>query len=107
MAKGSGGGGRGGKLGTVSVRGRSASELFGSAPGTMREGSFKFLRSGGKADPKFPVTLTKTPDGKIRGTDGRHRITLAREAGQKSIQGMLRILGPRGGEKRRKVKILL
>lgn len=106
MAKGSGGGGRG-SVGAVSIRGKGVAALFGSAPGTMRPESFAFLRGGGKASPGTPVTLTRYADGKLVGTDGRHRITVAREQGKKSITGELRTVGPRGGEKRRKVRILL
>lgn len=107
MSKGSGGGGRGTRLSSVSIRGKSVESLFRSAAGTMRSASFAFLRGGGKASKSTPVTLTKYPDGSLRGTDGRHRITIAREQGKKSIGGVLRTMGPRGGVKTKKVRILL
>lgn len=51
----------------------------------MREESLDYLRKGGEAH-GGPPRIGVEPDGTARIIDGRHRITLAREAGQDSIR---------------------
>lgn len=63
----------------------------------LRPESFAYLRAGGKPVPTLPVTLAFYPDGTRHIVDGRHRITLAREAGQQTIAGRLIGYGPRLG----------
>ena len=64
----------------------------------MREASLKHLRGGGSASTALPVTVTIYKGSAARVTDGRHRITIARERGQRSIVGTVIVRGPRGGE---------
>jgi hypothetical protein len=92
----------------VSIKGQAIEGLFNSQPGTMRPESLTFLRSGGKDSAAMPVTLTRyAGDSRILGTDGRHRITVARERGETKIQGVLREIGKRGGVKKRRITIEL
>lgn len=63
----------------------------------LREESFAYLRRGGKPVPSLPVTLAVYPDGTRHIVDGRHRITLAREAGETTIHGKMVGYGPRLG----------
>jgi hypothetical protein len=93
---------------TVSIKGQAIERLFNSQPGTMRPESLTFLRSGGKDSAAMPVTLTRyAGDSRVLGTDGRHRITVAREHGETKIQGVLREIGKRGGVKKRRITIEL
>jgi hypothetical protein len=46
----------------------------------------------------MPVTVTIYPGGRAGVTDGRHRITVAREQGQRSVTGRVVVVGPRGGQ---------
>lgn len=62
----------------------------------MRADSLVHLRQGGRVSPAAPITFTKYPHG-TRLTDGRHRITVARERGESHVSGVLRTMGPRGG----------
>lgn len=55
----------------------------------LRSASFDYLRKGGAASPKFPVTIAVEDDGKRYFVDGRHRTTLARERGETTIQGTI------------------
>ncbi len=50
----------------------------------MRPESMDYLKGGGEAH-GGPVRLGVTPDGKVSVIDGRHRISIAREAGEDSI----------------------
>ncbi len=88
-------------------------EALGAIPFTAEElatdSSLKFLR----ADPTFRTLgnvtdnhgssktglpqLTLQPDGSVSLTNGRHRLTVARELGLRQIVARLRKLGPRGG----------
>lgn len=73
----------------------------------MRPASLAFLRGGGKVLGGKPRIMVE-PDGRARVIDGRHRITIARERGQKTITAQVIGLGRRGGERWRvttKVKI--
>lgn len=63
----------------------------------LREESFAWLRAGGVPHPKHPVMIVFWPDGTRHFVDGRHRVTLAREAGESTIRGVLLGYGPRGG----------
>lgn len=102
MSKGAGGGGRGsgsadakraiGRFLRVGLRGR---DITGGLP--MRESSLAHLRGKGGASSALPVTVTIYPGGTHRVTDGRHRITVARERGQSTIVGKIQVMGPRGG----------
>lgn len=64
----------------------------------MRAESFAHLRAGGAVH-GGGVRVAVYPDGKVGVIDGRHRITLAREAGQTHILGEVITYGPRGGTK--------
>jgi hypothetical protein len=87
-----------------SIRGKTIEQAFRTPPGTLRPASLAFLRGGGKPQKEFPVLMTRVRgESDFVGTDGRHRITLAREQGKKRLAAVLRELGPRGGEKRRKI----
>jgi hypothetical protein len=64
----------------------------------LRAESLAWLRAG---KPTYPASMTPRlhvyPDG-ITINDGRHRIFLAREAGQTHIAGKIVGYGPRGGQ---------
>lgn len=62
----------------------------------LRPESFAHLRAGGKVL-GGGIKVTVYPDGKFRLQDGRHRTTIARESGVKSLTGTVTVLGPRGG----------
>ena len=75
--------------------------------GGLRPASFAHLRAGGKVF-GGGVRVAVNPDGSRRIIDGRHRITLAREAGQKTMKIQVIGMGPRGGERwtmNRRIKI--
>ncbi len=72
---------------------------------TMRPESFAHLRSGGSVSKTMPVMVTLYPDGMLAVTDGRHRIWVAKERGFTHIDGVLRLMGPRGGTKQRAVSL--
>jgi hypothetical protein len=63
----------------------------------LRPESFAWLRAGGAPARSLPVMVAFFPDGTRHIVDGRHRITLAREAQQTEISGRLVLYGPRGG----------
>lgn len=64
----------------------------------LREESFAYLRSGGKARRQTPVTLSVNVEtGERTIVDGRHRILEARREGAPWIQGVIEGRGPRGG----------
>lgn len=65
----------------------------------LRPESFAWLRAGGRPIASLPVMVAFFPDGVRSIVDGRHRITLAREAGEKHVRGVLIGYGPRGGER--------
>jgi hypothetical protein len=67
--------------------------------GGLRPESFQFLRAGGKPVPTLPVTIAFHADGSRHIVDGRNRITLAREAGERTVSGLLIGYGPRLGIK--------
>jgi SPP1 gp7 family putative phage head morphogenesis protein len=72
----------------------------------LRATSFAHLRGGGAVTQALPVSIAVYPDGTVFPRDGRHRITLARERGQKFIEGDVIRVGKRGGEKvEKKVRI--
>jgi hypothetical protein len=71
-------------------------------PQGLRPESFGVLRSGVVPEPSLPVTVAIDHDRlEPRIVDGRHRITLAREAGQTHIVGDVLYYGPRGAVKKR------
>lgn len=55
----------------------------------LRDASFEYLRKGGAASPKYPVTIAVEDDGKRYFVDGRHRTALARERGETTVQGTI------------------
>jgi hypothetical protein len=64
----------------------------------LRDESFAYLRGGGKASRRHPVTLAVDVEtGKRSIVDGRHRILEARREGAPWIQGVIEGRGPRGG----------
>lgn len=82
------------------IAGKSIDDLFpGVGSRGMRDASLEFLRAGGAASEAMPVTFAIEHDGKLRGIDGRHRITVARERGDEFINVKVILLGPRGGTK--------
>lgn len=95
------------KKGTLDIRGKTVFELSGTTPDTLRKESLSYLRGGGIAREKAPITFEIFPDVKgPRLTDGRHRITVAREQGLTEVDAILRVIGPRGGVKStRKIKV--
>lgn len=71
----------------------------------LRPASFAHLRAGGKVLGGPPtVTLFAGQKSPVI-TDGRHRITLARERGEKSMEAVVRQMGPRGGLKSKRMRI--
>lgn len=63
----------------------------------LREESFQYLRAGREPVASMPVTIMVYPNGTRVITDGRHRITIAREEGKAFVRGRIIGLGPRGG----------
>jgi hypothetical protein len=61
----------------------------------LRGQSLEYLRAGGKTND--PVRINVYPDGSSGVTDGRHRITVARERGENFVQATVSGVGPRGG----------
>lgn len=110
MAKGIGGGG--GSHGVGGAGGRSArrvvtrdaflrngmrgADIKGRA--SWKTGSFDYLRGGGKVT-NSPITFGIAADGKRYVIDGRHRTTLAKERGDKTIHARVVAYGPRMGIK--------
>lgn len=62
----------------------------------LRPESFAYLRAGGKVHGGLP-RVTIMPDGRATITDGRHRITLAREQGRATIRAVVQGMGREGG----------
>lgn len=105
MSKG-GGVGRGGsgtRLRASDIRARASfmrtglrgRDVAGRLP--MRAESFAHLRGGGGTSGALPVTIKVRSDGTRAIVDGRHRITVARERGQSTIQARVIGEGPKGG----------
>lgn len=71
----------------------------------LRPESFAWLKSRGedgahpwtRGVPSLPITIAFFADGQRSIVDGRHRITLAREAGETWVKGRLLGYGARGG----------
>jgi hypothetical protein len=63
----------------------------------LRDESFEYLRSGRAPVASMPITVMVYPNGLRVITDGRHRITIAREQGKAFVRGRMIGLGPRGG----------
>lgn len=105
MAKGSGAGRgvSGTRLRASDLRHRSAflrrglrgQDISGGLP--FRSASFSHLRGGGTTSSALPVTVTVYPNGRAAVTDGRHRITVARERGDRTINAVVQGMGKRGG----------
>ena len=95
------------------VAGKSLQDLTAipfTAEDLASDQSLRFLR----ADPTFRQTgnvadnfgrsrgglpqITIEPDGSVHLTNGRHRLTVARELGLRQIQARVRMVGKRGGE---------
>lgn len=109
-----GGGGGGGTKNSGGVGGRSATTGSAKAKqaiqGFLKQGargmaiqqtgmrpeSLAHLRAGGKVL-GGGIKVTIYPDGQAKITDGRHRITLAREQGTKTLDGTVQVMGPKGG----------
>jgi hypothetical protein len=87
---------------------RAASEGLRGVPirqTGLRPESFTHLRAGGAVH-GGPPKVTIYPGGKRVLTDGRHRITLARERGESTIDALVSVMGARGGiRKTRKMRI--
>lgn len=108
MSKGAGGGG--GAHGVGGAGGRSAKRVITKASflrqgmrgadikGTLgwKTGSFEYLRGGGVPH-NSPITFGVHADGKRYVIDGRHRTTLAKERGAKTIHAKVIHYGPRMG----------
>lgn len=62
----------------------------------LRPESFAHLRAGGDVYGGSPILKIRA-DGGVQIVDGRHRITLARERGAKTIRARVLVEGPRGG----------
>jgi hypothetical protein len=62
----------------------------------LRSESFAHLRAG-KAVHGGPPRVTVHADGRATTTDGRHRILLARERGQTTIEAIVQGMGTRAG----------
>lgn len=96
------------KLRDALTRSRAAREgLKGHAvpQGGLRSASFAHLRSGGAVH-GGPPRVKFTPGGGRTIVDGRHRITIARERGEKSVDAIVYGEGKRGGVRwRRRMKI--
>lgn len=91
---------RGVRLRASDLRARSAFERRGlrgqSIPQSgLRPESFAYLRAGGVVRGLPRVTVY--PDGRAAITDGRHRITLARERGERTIEAVVQGMGTKGG----------
>ena len=72
----------------------------------FRPESFAHLRAGGGVSAALPVTVRVYPDNSVFPSDGRHRISIARERGEKFVTGNVETVGPRGGIRlRRNVRI--
>lgn len=100
MAKGAGGaGGKGSVIRSFLRNGLSGADVTHGLP--MRAASFEHLRAGGSASSALPVTVSLYPGQTPRVTDGRHRISVARERGSRSIQATVIEYGPRGGVRSR------
>lgn len=65
----------------------------------LRPETFKYLREGGRASEALPITVVVYPEGVRRIVDGRHRIMLARAAGEKHVHGVIWEMGVRGGKR--------
>jgi hypothetical protein len=63
----------------------------------LRAGSLSYLRGGGAA--RGGITINVYPTGKGGVVDGRHRITVARERGAKTVVATVIGVGPRGGQR--------
>lgn len=108
MAKGSGG--SGGSYGSGGAGGRAADTAAPALQAFLASGlrgvpvpssglrpeSFAYLRSGGVAYGGKPKIQVETKTGTPRIVDGRHRISLARERGESTIDADVYTLGPRG-----------
>jgi hypothetical protein len=66
----------------------------------LRPESLAYLRrSGATVNPAMPIQLAVYPDSPLHIVNGRHRIFLARERGEKSVIGQITGYGPRGGQR--------
>lgn len=63
----------------------------------LRDESFEYLRADRATSAALPITIVVYPDGHRAIGDGRHRILIARERGEKSVHGRIIGMGPRGG----------
>jgi hypothetical protein len=71
----------------------------------LRPESFAHLRAGG-AVYGGPPKVTVYPDGRRVLTDGRHRVSLARERGESAIDAEVSVMGARGAIRgRRRMRI--
>lgn len=63
----------------------------------MRTESLRYLRAGGFANPRYPIMVEVSCAGIAHIVDGRHRITVARERGERWVTALVLGVGPRGG----------
>lgn len=95
-----GGGGKGSIAGFLASGGLRGKDISGGMP--FRPESFAHLRAGKAIHGGIP-SVTVYADGRPVVQDGRHRITIARERGDKFIEARVTELGPRGGVRRVRV----
>ncbi len=77
---------------------RSTSQIQTVAKDGMRADSFARVRSERASGQRMrPIEVARYHDGRTVLTDGRHRLAVAREAGDRSISAVVRTYGPRGG----------
>jgi hypothetical protein len=108
MAKGNGGGGGahgvGGAAGRSAGKGVSRQQFLRQGmrgvdiKGRLdwKTGSFDYLKGGGKVT-NSPITFGVAANGRRYVIDGRHRTTLAKERGDKTIHAKVVAYGPRMG----------
>lgn len=92
-----GGGGGGGSISAAEVT--STSQISLGNPEGMRPESFAYVRAAAaRGQTLAPIEISIFPDLKRPVLqDGRHRLSVARERGDKSITATIRTYGPRGG----------
>src|SRR5690606_28516763 len=78
------------RTGQLDVSDQDVFSLSKTTPDTLRDGSLEYLRTGGTARPQAPIAFDVYPDTGMRLADGRHRITVAREQGVKTVAAEVR-----------------
>lgn len=90
------------RSGKLSLKGRDIFVLSKTTPDTLRPESLDYLRKGGAARAKAPISFEVYPDTGLRLTDGRHRITVAREQRVGTLPAEIREYDRAGKLKRKK-----